>query len=150
MKASFNGCEKVVELLLTAGAKVDLQDKVIYSVCWGFLFAWLAIESSVWLSLLSLTRLHTHAWMHTDTHTHTHAFHLRVYCCYCCCPVSQDPKLSDILSSCMVVVVTALSPVPVWVVFPNHPLLVGWLDTSNCSQFLWPWEGGWAASHSWS
>ena len=28
-------------------------------------------------------------------------------------PVSQDPELSDLLSSCMVVVVTALSPVPV-------------------------------------
>ena len=31
MRASGNGREKVVELLLTAGAKVDLQDKVIYS-----------------------------------------------------------------------------------------------------------------------
>ena len=28
-------------------------------------------------------------------------------------PVSQDPKLSDLLSSYMVVVVTALSPAPV-------------------------------------
>ena len=33
MTASLNGREKVVELLLTAGAKVDLQDEVIYSVC---------------------------------------------------------------------------------------------------------------------
>ena len=33
MKASFDGREKVVELLLTAGAKIDLQNKVIYSVC---------------------------------------------------------------------------------------------------------------------
>ena len=33
MRASLDGREKVVELLLTAGAKVDLQDKVIYSVC---------------------------------------------------------------------------------------------------------------------
>ena len=32
MKASFDGHEKVVELLLTAGSKVDLQNKVIYSV----------------------------------------------------------------------------------------------------------------------
>ena len=31
MIASGNGHEKVVELLLTAGAKVDLQDEVIYS-----------------------------------------------------------------------------------------------------------------------
>ena len=31
MIASGNGHEKVVELLLTAGAKVDLQDKVISS-----------------------------------------------------------------------------------------------------------------------
>ena len=31
MIASENGHDKVVELLLTAGAKVDLQDKVIYS-----------------------------------------------------------------------------------------------------------------------
>ena len=30
MIASENGHDKVVELLLTAGAKVDLQDKVIY------------------------------------------------------------------------------------------------------------------------
>ena len=28
-------------------------------------------------------------------------------------PVPQDPKLSDLLSSCRVVVVSALSPVPV-------------------------------------
>ena len=49
--------------------------------------------------------------------------------------VSQDSKISDLLSSCMVVVVTALSLVPVGVVFPNHPPLVGWLDTSNDSQF---------------
>ena len=33
MKASLNGREKVVELLLIAGAKVDLQNKVVYSVC---------------------------------------------------------------------------------------------------------------------
>ena len=33
MIASGNGREKVVELLLTAGAKIDLQNKVIYSVC---------------------------------------------------------------------------------------------------------------------
>ena len=32
MKASFNGREKVVELLLTVGAKIDPQNKVIYSV----------------------------------------------------------------------------------------------------------------------
>ena len=32
MFASCNGHDKVVELLLTAGAKVDLQDEVIYSV----------------------------------------------------------------------------------------------------------------------
>ena len=31
MIASENGHDKVVELLLTAGAKVDLQDEVIYS-----------------------------------------------------------------------------------------------------------------------
>ena len=31
MRASGSGHDKVVELLLTAGAKVDLQDKVIYS-----------------------------------------------------------------------------------------------------------------------
>ena len=31
MRASENGHDKVVELLLTAGAKVDLQNKVIYS-----------------------------------------------------------------------------------------------------------------------
>ena len=31
MIASENGHDKMVELLLTAGAKVDLQDKVIYS-----------------------------------------------------------------------------------------------------------------------
>ena len=31
MIAIEKGHEKVVELLLTAGAKVDLQDKVIYS-----------------------------------------------------------------------------------------------------------------------
>ena len=31
MRASENGHDKVVELLLTAGAKVDLQDMVIYS-----------------------------------------------------------------------------------------------------------------------
>ena len=31
MIASGSGHDKVVELLLTAGAKVDLQDKVIYS-----------------------------------------------------------------------------------------------------------------------
>ena len=30
--ACINGHEKVVELLLTAGAKVDLQDKVIYAL----------------------------------------------------------------------------------------------------------------------
>ena len=33
MIACFQGHEKVVELLLTAGSKVDLQNKVIYSVC---------------------------------------------------------------------------------------------------------------------
>ena len=31
MRASEIGHDKVVELLLTAGAKVDLQEKVIYS-----------------------------------------------------------------------------------------------------------------------
>ena len=31
MRASDSGHDKVAELLLTAGAKVDLQDKVIYS-----------------------------------------------------------------------------------------------------------------------
>ena len=31
MRASGSGHDKVVELLLTAGAKVDLQNKVIYS-----------------------------------------------------------------------------------------------------------------------
>ena len=31
MRASESGHDKVVELLLTAGAKVDLQDRVIYS-----------------------------------------------------------------------------------------------------------------------
>ena len=31
MGASENGHDKVVELLLTAGAKVDLQPRVIYS-----------------------------------------------------------------------------------------------------------------------
>ena len=31
MRASDKGHEKVVELLLTAGAKVDLKDEVIYS-----------------------------------------------------------------------------------------------------------------------
>ena len=31
MIASVNGNDKMVELLLTAGAKVDLQDRVIYS-----------------------------------------------------------------------------------------------------------------------
>ena len=31
MRASGNGHEKLVELLLTAGAKVDLQNMVIYS-----------------------------------------------------------------------------------------------------------------------
>ena len=33
MEASFFGHEKVVELLLTTGSQVDLQNKVIYSVC---------------------------------------------------------------------------------------------------------------------
>ena len=33
MTASLDGREKVVELLLTSGAKIDLQDEVIYSVC---------------------------------------------------------------------------------------------------------------------
>ena len=32
MTASYNGHDKVVELLLTAGAKVDLQNMVFYSV----------------------------------------------------------------------------------------------------------------------
>ena len=31
MRASDSGHDKVVELLLTVGAKVDLQDRVIYS-----------------------------------------------------------------------------------------------------------------------
>ena len=31
MRASENGHDKVVDLLLKAGAKVDLQDRVIYS-----------------------------------------------------------------------------------------------------------------------
>ena len=31
MRASGNGHDNMVELLLTAGAKVDLQDKVFYS-----------------------------------------------------------------------------------------------------------------------
>ena len=31
MQACFNGHEKLVELLVTAGAKVDLQSKVTYA-----------------------------------------------------------------------------------------------------------------------